>query len=65
MSNEQKAEQPKIESRNWQDLSKDLGRHYRSIGIAAVAGAVEIFDAGEPKKTERKVAVRYLGNSAA
>ncbi len=61
MSNEQKTEQPKPSSRNWQDL----GKQYRTIGIAAVAAALEIFDAHEPKPAPRKAPVRYLGNNVA
>lgn len=62
MSNDQKeAEQQKPSSRNWQDL----GKQYRTIGIAAVAAAFEIFGRQESKPAPRKIAVRYLGNNAA
>jgi len=60
VSKDQEAEQSKSASRNWQDLAKQ----YRTIGIAAVAAAVEIIEANEPKPVRRKVVVRYLGNSA-
>lgn len=56
---EEESQQPS--SRSWQDL----GKQYRSIGIAAVAAAVEMFSAPEPKTAVReKATVRYIGNRA-
>lgn len=60
MSNDREEESPKPSPRSWQDL----GKQYRSIGIAAVAAAVEMFSAPEPKPAERKTAVRYIGHRA-
>jgi hypothetical protein len=59
MSRDQEDEAQKPSSRSWQDL----GKQYRTIGIAAVAAAVEMFSAPEPKPAVRKKAsIRYLGN---
>lgn len=61
MSRDQEDEPQKPSSRSWQDL----GKQYRSIGIAAVAAAVEMLSAPEPKPAARKkAAVRYIGNGA-
>lgn len=55
---EQEAEPQTPSPRRWQDL----GHQYRGIGIAAVAAALEIFSAPEPKPVKRQVSVRYIGN---
>lgn len=60
MSGDKENETAKPSSRGWQDLAQ----HYRSIGIASVAAAVEMFSAPEPKPVPRKAAVRYIGNRA-
>jgi hypothetical protein len=60
MSRDDEDETAKRPSARWQDL----GKQYRTIGIAAVAAAVEMFSAPEPKPATRKAAVRYIGTRA-
>lgn len=61
MNNKQDDQSAKPSSNSWQDL----GKQYGNVGIAAVAAALEIFEAREQKPAKRKTTVRYLGNSAA